>query len=352
MAEAAFYDGETARRRLVSLSVSASGLDLRENGARLASWPCDAVRRLEGPEGVLRLGLSGEESLARLEVSDDADRAAIRAHCRFLDKGEGAERTGRIVIWSLAAAASLVSSAVVLVPLVAERLAPLVPLSLEKRLGAAVDNQVRLILRAETCEAEGGRAALANLSERLASARPSAIPPDVAVLGSRIPNAVALPGGRIYLFEGLLKEAVSPDEIAGVLAHEIGHVANRDGLRALIRTGGTSFLLGLLFGDVTGSGAVILFSRLMLDNAHSRDAERAADAHAMDSMLALGRPPRALGEILGRIDDGDGKVPAFLSTHPLTGERLEALDREPRVPGEPLLTEGEWRALKDICKAE
>jgi predicted Zn-dependent protease len=69
-------------------------------------------------------------------------------------------------------------------------------------------------------------------------------------------------------------------------------------------------------------------------------------------MLALGRPPRALGEILGRIGDREGKVPAFLSTHPLTGERLMALDREPRVPGEPLLTEGEWRALKDICKAE
>jgi Zn-dependent protease with chaperone function len=47
-----------------------------------------------------------------------------------------------------------------------------------------------------------------------------------------IPNAFALPGGKVYLFDGLLAKAENPDEIAGVLAHELGHLKHRDGIRA------------------------------------------------------------------------------------------------------------------------
>lgn len=352
MTDAVYYDGETAKRRLVSLLFTASELELYEEGRRVASWPYGSVRRQDAPADGLRLSATGAPPLARLEVLRAEDQEAIRIRCAHLDRGEGPERTGRIVVWSLAAAASLLFCALVLVPILAERLAPLVPLSVERRLGTAVDNQVRLLLGSKTCEAPGGREALASLSRRLASVAPSEVPPDIAVLNSRIPNAVALPGGRIYLFDGLLDEAESADEVAGVLAHEIGHVAHRDGLRKLIQTGGTSFLLGLLFGDVTGSSTIVLLSRLAIDGAYSRDAERGADAFAMEAMLGLGRPPEALGRLLKRIDDGESAIPAFLSSHPVTDERLQALSRAPSSPGSPLLTEEEWRALKDICKAE
>jgi predicted Zn-dependent protease len=352
MADAVYYDGETAKRRLVSLVFTASDIEIHEAGERIASWPYDSVRRQDSPAQGLRLSAEGAPPLARLEVTDHEDQDSIRARCRDLDKSSGTERTGRIVFWSVAAAASLVFSALVLVPLLAERLAPLVPLSVERRLGTAVDNQIRLLLDARTCEAPAGRKALHKLSARLTVLAPSEVPPDIAVLNSSIPNAVALPGGRIYLFDGLLREAESADEIAGVLAHEIGHVAHRDGLRKLIQAGGTSFLLGLLFGDVTGGGAVILMSRLAIDRAYSRDAERAADAFARDAMIAAGRPPQAMGLLLERIDDGESSIPAFLSSHPVTHERLEALRREAPMRGDPLLSDEEWRALQEICKAE
>jgi predicted Zn-dependent protease len=352
MADAVFYDGETARRRTVSLRVTASSIDIDEAGERIASWPNGEVRRQEAPAGILRLSPDGA-SLARLDLADPVDQAAIRAQCRHLaSRGEG-ERVGRIVFWSLAAAASLVFCAFVLVPLLADRAVPLIPASLERRLGTAVDNQVRVLFGGRTCEAPDGRQALTKLSNRLARLSPSEVLPEIAVLSSRVPNAVALPGGRIYLFDGLLQQAESVDEVAGVLAHEIGHVANRDGLRKLLQTGGTSFLLGLLFGDVTGGGAIVLATRLAVDSAYSRDAERAADAFAMEAMLALGRPPDAMGRLLSRIDDGHDVVPPFLSSHPLTDARLRAMsERKPDIPGEPLLTEEEWRRLKEICKAE
>ena len=120
-------------------------------------------------------------------------------------------------------------------------------------------------------------------------------------------NALALPGGRIYLLDGLLQQARSPDELAGILAHELGHVHHRDGMRRLIQTGGTSFLFGLLFGDVTGAGAVIFVGRSMLDASYSRDAERSADAFAIDVMHKLGRSPLPSGDLLFRITGAAGE---------------------------------------------
>jgi len=82
---------------------------------------------------------------------------------------------------------------------------------------------------------------------------------------------------------------------SGVLSHEFGHVAHRNGLRRLIRDGGTSFLVGLLFGDMTGSGAVLMAGRLVSSASHSRAAETDADAFAVKIMHGLGRPTAPLG---------------------------------------------------------
>ena len=122
-----------------------------------------------------------------------------------------------------------------------------------------------------------------------------------AVLATPVPNAFALPGGRIYLFNGLLAKAENPDEIAGVLAHEFGHLRHRDSMRNLIYNGGTSFLIGLLFGDITGSGALIFASRSLVTASYSREAEQNADTFSIDVMHRLGRSPKPMGELLFRV---------------------------------------------------
>src|SRR5438067_7122963 len=127
---------------------------------------------------------------------------------------------------------------------------------------------------------------------------------------SSLPNAFALPGGRVYVLSGLLAQAQSPDELAGVLAHEFGHVVRRDALRRLIRDGGTSFLVGLMFGDVTGSGAVLMAGRALLSASYSRDDERGADGFAVMVMHRLGRPTAPLGALLTRITAGHAEGPS------------------------------------------
>jgi predicted Zn-dependent protease len=350
---ATFYDGASARAWTVRLRF-ADAIEILADETPLARWPYDEIRRREAPGGMMRLGaLSGPE-LARLEIADPDVANEILARCPALDHGQDARgNTLKIVGWSLAAAVSLVLTAIYLVPVAADRLADFIPESMERRLGVAVDNQVRAVFGEKVCAAPEGVAALDKLTRRVVEAGkgPAVVP---AVLRSPIPNALALPGGRIYLLAGMLRRAENPDEIAGVLAHEVGHVAERDSLRRLLQTGGTSFLLGLLFGDVTGGAAIVIASRTLMDNAYSRDVERRADQFASDAMLALGRSPQPMAFLLRRVEGKvGGSIPSVLSTHPLTEERLQSLgSRTVTNPGPPLLTDEEWKALKDICRGE
>ena len=86
------------------------------------------------------------------------------------------------------------------------------------------------------------------------------------------------PGGHVYVFEGLLAKSETPDELAGVIAHEMGHVVHRDGTRAVLESAGLSFLFGMMLGDFVGGGAVVIAAKTVLSSSYSRHAEAAADA--------------------------------------------------------------------------
>src|SRR5579872_6439670 len=120
----------------------------------------------------------------------------------------------------------------------------------------------------------------------------------------------------------------------------------------MIYSGGTSFLIGLLFGDVTGSGALIFASRSLINASYSRDAEQGADGFAIDVMHKLGRPTKPMGDLIFRITgkEADNSL-SIVANHPLTEDRLKRMSEESRPPvGPPLLTADEWSALKAICK--
>ncbi|CAD5259094.1 Metalloendopeptidase [Bosea sp. 62] len=344
---AIYYDGVSSRKRQVELRLDAQ-LDITEHDIVLATWRYDDIRRVDGSRS-LRLTSVAAATQARLEIEDEAVQRLLMARCTALDQGRGGGQAWRIVAWSLAAAASIVLMTLYGIPLIADRLAPIVPVSVEQRLGDAVDKQIRALMGGKHCTGAEGQRAFTKMVDALKAAGGSAIPLEAQVLSSPIPNAVALPGGRIYLFEGLLQRARDPDEIAGVIAHEIGHAEHRDGLRSVIRTGGTSFLFGLLFGDITGSGAVIFASHTLLDASHSREAETAADDFAIRAMTRLGRSPAPLGEFLVRITGSGGKT-TIIDSHPVSSERLERMKRAaPETAGPPILTDAEWQALKRVC---
>lgn len=348
-----FYDGTSSRRHSVRL-VLRNWLEINENEAILATWPFADIRRADSAAGILRLSCLTAPSLARLEIRDAALAAALTARCPHLNDGAaGRHGIAAIVGWSVAATISIVAVIWFVLPLAADRLAPLVPSVLERRIGDAAEGQIRVIFGGKTCNNASGRSAFNKLMTQIGTAAGIDAPVRAAVLETPVPNAFALPGGKVYLFSGLLAKAENPDELAGVLAHELGHVRHRDNTRNMIYSGGTSFLIGLLFGDITGSGALIFASRSLVTASYSRDAEQGADGFSIDVMHRLGRPTKPMGDLIFRITGSQAdKTVSILSNHPLTEDRLKRLTDEDRPPsGPPLLTAAEWASLKKICNA-
>lgn len=347
-----FFDGVSSRKRQVTLNLT-DALEIAEQGGVLARWAYADIRRADSPAGILRLACTSAPPLARLEIRDGALAADVAARCLRLDEHQTSRRgVARIVGWSVAAAVSIVCVVLFGVPLAADRLAPLVPKPIERRIGDASEVQVKTIFGRKVCEEPSGKAAFVKLVNRLRDA--AGLDDDsmtAGVLPTPVPNAFALPGGKVYVLKGLLDKAQNPDELAGVLAHELGHLKHYDNMRGLIYNGGTSFLIGLLFGDVTGSSAVIFASRSVVEASYSREAETNADTFAIEIMHKLGRSPKPAAELMFRITGKEGGgLASILASHPLTEDRLARMTREDRpASGPPLLTDAEWRALKDIC---
>lgn len=349
---ATYFDGKSSRRQTATL-VLGDQLEIHGDDGVAAPWPYADIRRADSPAGILRLSCLSALPLARLEIRDAALAADITARCAQIDLQQlNRGAVTRIVGWSLAAAVSIVAVVLFVIPLVAERLTPLVPPTMERHLGDAADLQVKAVFGNKVCDHNAGQAAFTKLVDTLRAVAGLDLTVASSVLDTPIPNAFALPGGRIYLFDGLLRKAENADEIAGVLAHEIGHVKHRDSVREMIHNGGSSFLIGLLFGDITGAGAVVFASRTLVTASYSRDAEQSADNFAIDVMHSLGRPTKPMGELMFRVTGKQGdKLPSFLAGHPLTEDRLQRLTAENRpASGPELLSAEEWADLKAICK--
>jgi Zn-dependent protease with chaperone function len=360
-----YFDGTSSERHDVTVEAAPQAVRIHDaNGVLLAEWRYADLRAQSAPDKVMRLRRAGGPELARLELRDPALMAKIDDYADSLDRTGATERRLRkkVIGWTIMAAVSLVLVGVWGLPALSDRIAPLIPLSAEQRLGAAMDKQVRAMIdpgRTDrpfdcgTADAEKpGRAALEALIDRLEAAAGLPIPLKAVAVRKADANAIALPGGHIYVFEGLIKQSRSPDELAGVIAHEIGHVAHRDGTRSLLQAAGLSFLFGMLLGDFTGGGLVVIAARTVVQSAYSRDVETAADRYSVGLMAKAKGDPRALGVILDRIAGEVQPGSKILLDHPQTKDRVIAInaaaDASP-AKIEPLLSPADWAALKRIC---
>jgi Peptidase family M48 len=368
-----FFDGATTARHNVTVELAPEQLRIIGPSGTLAEWPYDQLETIATPDDVLRLGRAGSPVLARLEIRDPQLAAAVDERSLPVDRTGAGERRMRtkVVVWSLVATLSLVAVAVIGVPRLATELTPLVPYALERKLGMAVDAQVRASLDTRHAGAafecgispkeKPGRAAFDKLMGQIEGAAGLPITLDTRVVRSPDANAITLPGGHVYVFRGLIDKAETPDELAGVIAHEVGHAAHRDGTRTVLQAAGLSLLFGMFLGDFVGGGAVVLAAKTILQTSYGREVETAADAYGTALMARIGGDPRALGTILLRIAGTTHPGPKILLDHPETRDRITAIERmapppfppphagEGRVGARPLLASSEWAALKTIC---
>jgi predicted Zn-dependent protease len=301
------------------------------------------------------------DPVARLIVTDPETIAILAGQAPNLHKRPPVAGKGRLVLWAAAAVASVALIIFVLVPVMADQLAEYLPPEGEKALGDTTLNQVRSALSENQfapisfCESQQGTAALNRMSDALPGGIALPYQIDVHVLDNPIVNAFALPGGHVVFFRGLIDAAESPEEVAAVFAHELGHVLHRDPTRSALRSAGSVGVLGLLLGDFAGGTVVLFVTERLIEASYSQGAEAAADAFAHERMIAAGMPPSALADFFERLKAEHGDGDSFLkhfAAHPTLGNRIEAARRASeglKIAPRALIGAAEWTALKAIC---
>ncbi|HKK36384.1 MAG TPA: M48 family metallopeptidase [Paracoccaceae bacterium] len=354
-----WWDGETARPREVIVKFGRSSLTLYGfDETPLAHWALAGLRRIDAPgePGTLRLtpDVDGDE---RLVLRDPEMIEAIRAVCPDLDRAAPSNGSWRrVALWAAGALTSIALLVFVIVPALAERLAPMIPPERAAALGDAVLERIGPLMGGgEVCAAPAGRAALARMTLRLTEAAPLETPVKVSVWRSPTLNAFAVPGGRIVILSGLIDAAEGPEEVAAVLAHELGHVAARDPLRSALRRAGTAGLLGLFVGDFVGGAVVVATAEAAISAAYSREAETAADRYAHRLLGEAGLPASALAGFFESLADRGAGAEGFakhFASHPDLEARAEAARSADHVGDgayDPVLDDAGWIALQQIC---
>lgn len=356
--EARYFDGSNLQGQTVELSLSQSLVTARSLEGRgvLPAIPASSLfelyRAADGNR--LDLGVTGNNDL-RLMVEGPGVVAYIDRVLPLF--GAQAAAQNRQVNVRLFAIAGMMLAVLTIGFLQLERLAPVfVPLESERALGERLMQGFSESSGA-VCTSESGRAALARMVERLSSNLSLPIPLTVRVTKRDWVNAFALPGGQIVIFDGLIQKAQSPDEVAGVLAHEIGHVEHRHALRRLVRAAGVGFLASMVSGGVVSD-----LSQQLLFMTFSREMEAEADEAALRALALAQVSSDGFAAFFDRLAAEDTKsdsdslfadstLESLIATHPLSKERADKI-RSQTVPPQvsPALNDAEWKALKGICK--
>lgn len=335
------YDGASAVRHCVTLDAAGPALEIR--GApdpELSLGPDELVHIESRADAELygRKSLPGWRLGVPGPVPDEiaALLPARQVYGRWID---------RIGLGKALAAGAVASAALLFLGHKAPALlAPLVPYSWEQSFGDALVGD----LGGKFCAGPGGQEALDAMVAKLT---PDPARYKVRVVNLPIVNAVALPGGNIVIFRELLAEAEGPDEVAGVLGHEIAHIDNRDVTRAMIREYGFGLLLASV-GGTTGGNVDMLASA-----SYSREAEAQADADSIAALRRANVSPRPTAGFFARLAkyekglDGWDDALGYVSSHPLSEGRRRRFEESAEAGRAyaPSLTEEQWAALADIC---
>ena len=176
----------------------------------------------------------------------------------------------------------------------------------------------------------------------------------LVVVDANLVNAFALPGGLVVLTDGLLQAAETPEEVAGVLAHELGHVAYAHPTQAIFRTTAVSLLISAVIGDFTGGVLIAGVAEWALNSAYTRDAEREADRFSIARMNAAGIDGRGLLRFFERLRKEESKgsessLYRMISTHPPTPERMAYIRANATGTGEAMPARA-WADVKSTCR--
>ena len=348
-----FTDGQTAALRTAEVSFDGQFLVIRDVApgaglAPLARWNIHEVTVEPGgpPDSFeLRTSDQPEAALHLTGASLAEELSAIGLQLGGLTR-DPRRRTilGLVLIAGIVGFVGLVWLSITPI---SKAIALAIPLEYER----ALSGRVERAFAEYHCESAPAAEVLDGLVVRLAG--PDHGLPSVHVLNLGLPNAFALPGGGVVLTRGLLETAESSDEVAGVLAHEIEHVAQRHVLTALIRGTLLSSLWAVTAGDYAGVLVIDPTTAFQLaTQKFSREDEASADRGALLKLEHAGIRRQGIRDFFDRLAKAEGDVPEWLSTHPPSSERADAAQEASADDADlqPALDQHQWDLLSNACK--
>ncbi|WP_374339196.1 M48 family metallopeptidase [Methyloversatilis sp.] len=322
---ALYFDGVSARAHVATISLD--GEALRLQAGELSRREPLASLRLSEPMGLAPRLITFADG-AHVEVRDHASLAALLDASGHSDRlAVRAAFDARIVLVCLAGLVLVVWLGMRYgLPWAAAVAAPQVPDAVVAELSSRtldfIDDGLLAPSSLDLARQQGVRDALTtwtDLPHRL-----------LFRAGGRVgANAFALPDGTLIVTDELVALAGDDDRVLAVLMHELGHVDMRHGMRMLLQGSAVALFMTWYVGDV--SSLLSIAPTVLLQSGYSRDMEREADAYAAKLLRKRGRSPLLLADMLERLARAHGvsqdATGAWLSSHPDTASRIEALRR-------------------------
>lgn len=326
--EAAYFDGRSSKRHAVVIEAQAGQLKIvGAFGERIVAWRDvsiaevvgSAPRRIDLPHG------------AHCEIGDHRAFAEWMRHAPIMPSiVETVQQRWRWVLAALAGTvAFLVAGYLWGLPLAASALAPHIPRSWMQSISEQALQSLDSGMLSASALPEQRRQHIRDRVAALARESGSGSYRLLFRSARKTANAFALPNGDIVILDGLVTLTDDDDEIAAVIAHELGHVVHRHGVRQLIQASVVSALVGYYFGDVSSIATGL--ATLTLESRYSREFETEADAYAADLLRARGMNPALLADMLERMEKQDPQHGGsdVLSSHPETAQRILMLRKKP-----------------------
>lgn len=374
---AVWYDGKSAAEHQVTVffrqttgELRICSLDSVHEMSALSVWKLKSIRLLSGKLGdhsqPLIFGQEPDDG-QRLQLSEPLDTLIAS---KWLEKPLSQTKKGRlrrwmlvtILVWALCLSLFFGSY------FIFSTLARQIPARWEKSLGESSRNRVVEMLQRWPATgtrgicAEGTNSAdMKALMGRLTAERGSdGYVFDLVVLDADFVNAFAMPGGYMLVTTGLIRHCESPDELAGVLAHEMAHVTERHSTGGMLREYVWGIMLHMLgLGDNT----VGSLAQTMLSSSFSREDERTADLIGVERLMDAGINPAGMASFFGRLASEEGGLMRYgfmnyISSHPPLEERRQSIgekaqtyggDDKKSKPYSPAMDAEAWERLRGLC---
>ena len=358
-----YFDGRSPIPHLAQVKIFDEALEISTNNSEGIFWSLKDIRQTQGH-------YAGEE--VRLEHQSQSGEMLVIKETHFLTalhelapkqvRHFHDPRTRRRRVWlTLGAGVIAVPLLWILyakgIPALAGPLTQIIPFSWEQDLGHALLSEVAPA-HTHCTDSHIQEKVDALLHALIAQIGVTPHNFHVTIVDQPIMNAVALPGGNIIIYRGLLEKTESPEELAGVLAHEIQHILQRHSMRLLVQNMTMGFIIGALTGDVSGIMAFVLEGAHMLQSlSYSRTAEEEADQKGMELLVETGIDPKGMLSFFRYMQNQRDNSPndhlwQYLSTHPLPQDRIAKLTTLAKQNGQtyrPLLPLTNWKQLILHC---